>query len=70
MIKKKCCPLFTILTIIFVLAAVMVTVYLILNKLHMLERYLNLSGENEWPEEPAEKEAGVPYTTDQDFVRG
>ena len=69
--NKKCCPIWTVITIIFVVAAIAATIYIVLKKLHMLDN--QLIGEGYWPEEDSQKadaaaENGVRYTTDQDFV--
>ena len=71
MTVKKCCPLWVIITFVMVLAAVAVTVYLILKKFHLLGLHYQPMDEGFWVEEDTVSESdsnGVRYTTDQDFV--
>jgi len=71
MTGKKCCPLWTIITVVMVLAAVAVTVYFVLKKLNLLGCCYQPMDEGFWVEEDTAGEAdsnGVRYTTDQDFV--
>lgn len=74
MTEKKCCPVWTIVAVILVLAAIAVTVYFVFKKLHLLGCRFKPMDEGFWVEEdklPAEGtdgDSGVRYTTDQDFV--
>ena len=72
MIEKKCCPIWTIITVIMVLATVALAVYLVLKKFQLLGCCYKPMDEGFWVEEDpaaeAEGDSGVRYTTDQDFV--
>ena len=67
LIKGKCCPLWTVVSIILVLAAIAVTVYVILHKLHLLGYHYQPMDEGYWPDDK-ETDSGVPRATDHDFV--
>ena len=65
--KGKCCPIWTVLTVILILAAIAVTVYVILQKLHLLGYHYQPMDEGYWPDEK-EADNDVPRATDHDFV--
>ena len=66
MCKKKYCNLWTIITVILVLAAIAVAVYAVLQKLHLLGWHYQPMDEGYWPDEK-ESDTGVPRATDHDF---
>jgi len=81
MCKKKCCPVWAVISVIFVLAAAALITVCVLKKLCILRGSYKSMDEGFWPEEDESKrgffkqakeepeENGVRYTTDQDFVQ-
>ena len=67
---KRCCPLMTIVTVVLVMAAVGVFIYMVLKRLDELGGYFSPPEPDEVivEAEEADQESGVRYTTDQDFV--
>ena len=70
--REKCCPIWTLLKIVLIIAAAALVVMLVLNKMQMLGSFHQSFRKDEWTEgdETTDPETmdGVPYTTDQDFV--
>ena len=68
--KNRCCSIWTVITVILILAAVVAAVYIVLKKLNILGYHYQPMDEGYWPEDdnPKVAESGVPYTADQDFV--
>ena len=69
MCAKKCCPVWTVITVILVIVAIVVAVCVVLKKLHLLGNAEPDYNVGYWSEDKkAEVENGVRFTTDQDFV--
>ena len=68
MICKKSCPIWIIVAVVLLLAAVAVTAFLVIKKLEMLNSgaVIDEPDFTEQPEVP--EEGGVPYTSERDFV--
>jgi len=73
---KKDCPIWTVVAIVVALAAIGFAVYVVLEKLHVLDRFCCKKADEGFLQGDGadaffvkkEESSDVPYTTDKDFV--